>query len=178
MPRFASSLVARLTDKMRPDTIAVLCCLFLAALGIGHTIATSGILLQIIARLHDVFAYLYWNVFWEIRCQFCNDFEDVPLYIRVIVILICIHTVFVLYVHLKYAYWMNLCPEANQTVQPVQPVQIVQTVQVVQVDPGEHGEKIQSHQTKDSFIPTASNVSTSYIPAAVQVPLQELPWNW
>jgi hypothetical protein len=143
---------------MRPDTIAVLCCLFLAALGIGHTIATSGILLQIIAYLHEVVAYLYWNVFWEIRYQFCNDFEDVPLYIRVIVILICIHTVFVLYVHLKYAYWMKLRPEANQTVQAVQAVQIVQTVQVVQVDPGEHGEKMQSHRTKNLAIPTAAPI--------------------
>jgi hypothetical protein len=43
MPLSPSSCVARFATKMHPDTIAILFCLILVTLGIGHTIVSSGV---------------------------------------------------------------------------------------------------------------------------------------
>ncbi|KAI4640003.1 hypothetical protein J4E93_008802 [Alternaria ventricosa] len=99
---------------MRTVTIALLCFLLLVALDIGRVVASSGFFPLAVRRLHIAVSYLYWEVFWEVYYQFTHNFEGVPLYLRLIALLICIHLTFCLYVYIKYTYWIGPHPEADQ----------------------------------------------------------------
>jgi hypothetical protein len=76
MPLFPSSCVARFATKMHPDTIAILFCLLLVTLGIGHTIVSSGVVPKVIDCLSEGFDELYWEVnylYWNICYEYSNN---------------------------------------------------------------------------------------------------------
>jgi hypothetical protein len=113
MSRFLTSRVARFVAKMRPDTIAVLCCLLLVTLGIGHSIVTSGVVSKVVDRLGDVFDSLYWQVnyaYWDFCYEYSNN--GLPTYLRVLALfMICAFTPRVLG---EFLHWLDLFPKAYQ----------------------------------------------------------------
>jgi hypothetical protein len=61
---------------MHPDTIAILFCLLLVTLGIGHTIVSSGVVPKVIDCLSEGFDELYWEVnylYWNICYEYSNN---------------------------------------------------------------------------------------------------------
>jgi hypothetical protein len=85
MPLFPSSCVARFATKMHPDTVAILFCLLLVTLGIGHTIVSSGVVPKVIDCLSECFDELYWEVnylYWNICYEYSNN--GIPTWLRVL----------------------------------------------------------------------------------------------
>ncbi|RYN62961.1 hypothetical protein AA0119_g1027 [Alternaria tenuissima] len=85
MPLFPSSCVARFATKMNPDTIAILFCLLLVTLGVGHTIVSSGVVPKVIDCLSEGFDELYWEVnylYWNICYEYSNN--GIPTWLRVL----------------------------------------------------------------------------------------------